>query len=61
MDTMVDLASLRRSTIGFDRFFGVIDQAVKSRGLTRYPPYNIEKPREGAYRLTLAGRRLDTA
>jgi molecular chaperone IbpA len=54
MDTMLYWAPARRSTIGFDRFFRVLDQAVKSRDLTRYPPYNIEKPREDAYRLTLA-------
>jgi molecular chaperone IbpA len=54
MDTMVYWAPVRRSTIGFDRFFRVLDQATKSQDHTAYPPYNIEKTREDAYRLTLA-------
>jgi molecular chaperone IbpA len=54
MDTMVYWAPVRRSTIGFDRFFRVLDDATNSRSHTAYPPYNIEKIREDTYRLTLA-------
>ncbi len=55
MDTMLYWAPARRSTIGFDRFFRVLDEAVKSREThPAYPPYNIEKMREDGYRLTLA-------
>jgi len=51
---MVDLAPVWRSTIGFDRFFRVLDEAVKSRDQPKYPPYNIERTNEDGYRLTLA-------
>jgi molecular chaperone IbpA len=54
MDTIVDLAPMRRSSIGFDHFFSVLDHAIKARDRVAYPPYNIEKTDEDAYRLTVA-------
>ena len=54
MDTMVDLAPARRSTIGFDRFFRTLEEAVKAPDQAKYPPYNIERTQEDGYRLTLA-------
>jgi molecular chaperone IbpA len=54
MDAMVYWAPVRRSTIGFDRLFRALDEAVKSQDHPAYPPYNIEKIGEDAYRLTLA-------
>lgn len=54
MDTMVYWAPARRSTIGFDRLFQALDQAAKSRDHPAYPPYNIEKTGDDAYRLTVA-------
>ena len=54
MDTMVDLAPVRRSTIGFDRFFKTLDEAAKAPDQAKYPPYNIERTQEDGYRLTLA-------
>jgi molecular chaperone IbpA len=53
MDTMVYWAPVRRSTIGFDRLFSLLDEA-KSQDHPTYPPYNIEKTGEDTYRLTLA-------
>ena len=48
-----DLPSLYRSTIGFDRLFSMLEQV--SGGETKsYPPYNIERVDENAYRLTVA-------
>ena len=43
------------STIGFDRLTRLVDAAtrVDSASLA-YPPYNIEKTGEDAYRLTMA-------
>lgn len=50
-----DLSPLYRSTIGFDRLFNLLDQAgAPENGATAYPPYNIERTGENAYRLTLA-------
>ncbi len=48
-----DLSPLYRSTIGFDRLFSMLDQAAGSEP-TSYPPYNIERTGENAYRITVA-------
>jgi molecular chaperone IbpA len=48
-----DLTPLYRSTIGFDRVFSLLDQAASPEGIT-YPPYNIERTAENAYRITVA-------
>src|SRR5436305_3507679 len=50
-----DFSPLFRSTIGFDRLARLVDAAthVDSTALS-YPPYNIEKVGEAAYRLTMA-------
>ncbi|GJD49811.1 Small heat shock protein IbpA [Methylobacterium crusticola] len=49
-----DLAPLYRSTVGFDRLFSALDQFVSSDAAPTYPPYNIERTGENAYRITLA-------
>jgi len=49
-----DLAPLYRSTVGFDRLFSALDQLVAVDGAPTYPPYNIERTGEHAYRVTLA-------
>ncbi|MET7245934.1 Hsp20 family protein [Methylobacterium sp. EM32] len=49
-----DLAPLYRSTVGFDRLFSALDQFVTSDTAPTYPPYNIERTAENAYRITLA-------
>ena len=49
-----DLAPLYRSTVGFDRLFSMLDQASGFDGGSTYPPYNIERTGENAYRITLA-------
>src|SRR5437588_6627997 len=48
-----DLAPLYRSTVGFDRLFSMFDQ-VADVGTPGYPPYNIERTGENAYRITVA-------
>ncbi|MEP9356244.1 Hsp20 family protein [Xanthobacter sp. KR7-65] len=47
-----DFAPLYRSTVGFDRLFDLIDTAAGPR--PDWPPYNIEKTGENAYRITMA-------
>ena len=37
MDTIVDLAPMLRSSIGFDHFFSVLDHAIKARELRLAP------------------------
>ncbi|AWN39490.1 Hsp20 family protein [Methylobacterium durans] len=49
-----DLAPLYRSTVGFDRLFSALDQFVSADSVPSYPPYNIERTGENAYRITVA-------
>jgi molecular chaperone IbpA len=55
-----DLSSLYRSTIGFDRLFSMLDQASGGEPQS-YPPYNIERVDENAYRLTVAAAGFSAA
>jgi len=48
-----DLAPLYRSTVGFDRLFSMLDGAGFDAAPT-YPPYNIERTGENAYRISVA-------
>src|SRR5215213_793979 len=50
-----DFAPLYRSTVGFDRMFSMLDQlgGVES-SVSSYPPYNIERSGENAYRISVA-------
>lgn len=48
-----DLTPLFRSTVGFDRMMSLLDAAGRSDEQA-YPPYNIEKVGEDAYRITMA-------
>jgi molecular chaperone IbpA len=48
-----DLAPFYRSTVGFDRLFSLLDQATAD-GSPGYPPYNIERTGENAYRISVA-------
>jgi molecular chaperone IbpA len=49
-----DFSPLYRSTIGFDRLFSLLDQYSSVDGAPTYPPYNIERTGENAYRITIA-------
>jgi len=49
-----DFSPLYRSAVGFDRMTSLLDAAQKSTAADSYPPYNIEKTGEDAYRITLA-------
>jgi len=51
----LDLSPLYRSTVGFDRIGSMIDQLLAGDApAPTYPPYNIEKTGEDAYRISLA-------
>jgi molecular chaperone IbpA len=54
-DTMrhFDLSPLYRTTVGFDRLFNLLDQGNGGEAPT-YPPYDIERTGENAYRVTMA-------
>jgi molecular chaperone IbpA len=51
-----DLTPLYRSTVGFDRLFSLLDPAtgVNPALSQTYPPYNIERTGENAYRISVA-------
>ncbi|HML13350.1 MAG TPA: Hsp20 family protein [Xanthobacteraceae bacterium] len=49
-----DLTPLYRSTVGFDRLFSLLDQSTGFESAPSYPPYNIERTGENAYRITVA-------
>lgn len=48
-----DLSPLFSNTVGFDRMARLLEQ-VPSEAAPSYPPYNIQKTGENAYRVTLA-------
>jgi molecular chaperone IbpA len=51
----LDLNSLWRSTVGFDRLFDLIDESARWTGEeNHYPPYNIERTGEDQYQISLA-------
>ena len=49
-----DLTPFYRSTVGFDRLFSLLDQTSGVDASPGYPPYNIERTGENAYRVTVA-------
>ena len=49
-----DFAPFTRSSIGFDRLFELLEGASRGDLADGYPPYNIEKLRDDAYRITVA-------
>jgi molecular chaperone IbpA len=48
-----DLTPYRRSTVGFDRLFDLIENSARQQ-TDNYPPFNIERLDEDRYRVTLA-------
>lgn len=50
-----DFAPLYRATVGFDRIADLMDRALAADApQPTYPPYNIEKTDENAYRISIA-------
>lgn len=51
----VDFSPLYRSTVGFDRLFSLLDNMGQpEQSAPAYPPYNIERTGENAYRISMA-------
>jgi molecular chaperone IbpA len=48
-----DFTPYRRSTVGFDRLFEMLESSVRAETET-YPPFDIEQEGEDRYRITLA-------
>ena len=49
----IDFSPLYRSVVGFDRLADLLD-AASTEAATGYPPYNIERTSENAYRIDIA-------
>ena len=50
----MDLTPFRRSTVGFDRVFDLMERQARNAGGDNYPPFNIERRGDDEYRITLA-------
>jgi molecular chaperone IbpA len=50
-----DLSPLYRATVGFDRMADLVDRVMaQDTSSSTYPPFNIEKTDEDAYRISIA-------
>jgi molecular chaperone IbpA len=50
-----DLSPLYRATVGFDRMADLLDRVLtQDTAPSTYPPYNIEKTADDAYRISIA-------
>lgn len=49
-----DFTPYRRTTVGFDRLFDLLERQARANAGDNYPPFNIERRGEDAYRITLA-------
>ncbi len=49
-----DFTPYRRSMVGFDRLFDMLENQSRGPAGDNYPPFNIERSGEDAYRITLA-------
>ncbi len=49
-----DFAPLYRATVGFDQIADLMDRVLTDTTQPSYPPYNIEKTSDDAYRISLA-------
>ena len=54
MRTNFDLTPFRRSTVGFDRLFDLIENGTSLQTADNYPPFDIEHDGKDRYRITLA-------
>ena len=54
MRNSFDWTPYRRSTVGFDRLFDLIENNARAAQGDNYPPFNIERRGAEAYRITLA-------
>ncbi|MEF2072490.1 Hsp20 family protein [Consotaella aegiceratis] len=54
MRTNLDFSPLFRSSVGFDRVFDLLENTAGAQPIDSWPPYDIEKTGEDAYRIVLA-------
>ncbi|WP_226015671.1 Hsp20 family protein [Novosphingobium sp. FKTRR1] len=49
-----DFTPYRRTTVGFDRLFDLLERQARANASDNYPPFNIERRGDDSYRITLA-------
>lgn len=49
-----DFTPYRRSTVGFDRLFDLLESNLRGAQSDNYPPFDLERLGEDRYRITLA-------
>ena len=54
MRTSFDFTPYRRSTVGFDRLFDLLENSARVDASEGYPPFDIERESDDSYRITLA-------
>ena len=54
MRTNFDFTPYRRSSVGFDRLFDLLEAGSRSDAADSYPPFDIVKDGEDRYRITIA-------
>ena len=54
MRTNFDFTPYRRTTVGFDRLFDLLETASRNGAVDNYPPFDIERSGEDSYRITVA-------
>jgi molecular chaperone IbpA len=54
MRTNFDFTPFRRSTVGFDRLFDLLENGAGWQGSDNYPPFDLERISEDGYRISLA-------
>jgi molecular chaperone IbpA len=54
MRSAFDFAPYRRSTVGFDRLFDMLENSSVGQGQENYPPFDLIKEGENEYRIQLA-------
>ncbi len=50
----LDFTPYRRTTVGFDHLFDLLESQARSNSSDNYPPFNIARSSEDNYRITLA-------
>ncbi len=50
----LDFTPYRRSTVGFDRLFDLLENQPRQNSGDNYPPFNIERRSDDTFRITVA-------
>lgn len=54
MRTNYDFTPFRRSTVGFDRLFDLLENGLNSQMTDSYPPFDLVRDGDNRYRITMA-------